>query len=384
MASKAKGKKIKKLVFTLFATLILYSFVTTDLIDVYKKGEITVIPDPEFGTNTNWDLLFRNVDQRLAFLPDGCFFRSASRNHKIYKFNEKGDLILEFGQHGQGPGDLTNPSDLSILDGKYLVVKEYSMSRRISIFDLDGNFVKLLKINYHASSCTSLKDNKIAIVAGSYGPGNKKTTKAKVNNVLIKDISTGKEVNVATFNQEMRESKLTPVDFYGSVNICRIDTNKLLVAFSENQEICIYSLNGEKISSFKVHLQREEVKNKDIDLCLEKTIENSKTEREKEMMRQWIKMNRNKIFFPNLFPYYYKITVDSEDNILVFLNNWIDNSNVTFQVYSKDGQYICTTRVNSGNFKDIYPTIFHENSFYTRLERKESDSFAFLARIKLY
>ena len=94
-------------------------------------------------------------------------------------------------------------------------------------------------------------------------------------------------------------------------------------------------------------------------------------------------MNRDKIFFPKLFPYYYKIAVDSEDNILVFLNNWIDNSEVTFQVYSKDGQYICTTRVNSGNFEDVYPSNFYKNFFFATLERKDGDDLPFLARIIL-
>ena len=361
---------------------ISFSF-SADLIDAYKKGEIKVIPDPEFGTNTSWDILFRDVDQRFAFLPDGSFFRSASANNKIYKFDEQGNLLLEFGQYGQGPGDLNSPGELSILDEKYLVVGEYALSRRISIFDFDGKFVKLLKINYHANSCISLKNNKIAIVATGFGPGDRKVTSSRVDNVFIKNICTGKEINVASFTQEMMRSKLTAPHFYGRVYISKIDSDKLLVAFTGNPEINIYSLNGEKLFSFKLNLERKEVKKSDIDHLLDKTIENERTKQGKEFMRQFIKRNRDKMSFPKSFPYYYKVAVDSEDNILVFLNTWIDDSAVTFQVYSKDGQYVCTTKVNSGNFEDIYPTIFYKNYIYSRLRRKGNDDFAFLGKIKI-
>lgn len=374
---------MKKLFTALTIILPICFSVSTDLIDAYKKGEIMVIPDPEFGTNTNWDILFRDVDQRFAFLPDGSFFRSASANHKIYKFDEQGNLLFEFGQYGQGPGDLNHPSELSILDEKYLIIKEYGSSRRISIFDFDGKFVKLLKINYNANFCISLKNNKIAIVTGSTGPGERKVTSSRVDNIFIKNIWTEKEINVASFTQEWRRSKLTAPHFYGRVYISKIDSDKLLVAFTGNPEINIYSLNGEKLFSFKLDLERKEVKKSDIDHLLNKSIENERTEQGKEFMRQFIKRNRDKMSFPKSFPYYYKAAVDSEDNILVFLNTWIDDSAVTFQVYSKDGQYLCTTKMNSGNYEDVYPTIFYKNYIYSRLRRKGNDDIAFLGRIKL-
>ncbi len=374
---------MKKIFIALTIILPICLSVSADLIDVYKKGKITIIPDPEFGTNTNWDILFRDVDQRFAFLPDGSFFRSASANHKVYKFDEQGNLLFEFGQYGQGPGDLNHPSELSILDEKYLIIKEYGLSRRISVFDFDGKFIKLLKINYNANSCISLKNNKIAIVTGSFGPGERKVTSSRADNIFIKNIWTGKEINVASFTQEWMRSKLTAVHFYGRVYISKIDSDKLLVAFTGNPEINIYSLNGEKLFSFKLNLERKEVKKSDIDHLLNKTIENQRTEQGKEWMRQYIKMNRDKMSFPKSFPYYYKVAVDSEDNILVLLNTWIDDSAVTFQVYLKDGQYVCTTKINSGNYEDVYPTIFYKNYIYSRLRRKGNDDIAFLGRIKL-
>ena len=377
---------MKKLIITLLLILSINLSVSADLIDIYKRGEITLIPDPEFGVNTDWASLFRSPmdkESSIAFLPDGSFLRSSSRDSKIYKFNENGEFLFSFGQEGQGPGDLSSPGDLSILDGKYLAVREGLLTRRISIFDLDGKFVKLLKPNYIVESCTSLKDDKIAILTRKYGPGEREADTIKVSSVFIKDIATEKEVKVASFEQETRRTRLTAVHFYGSVYIAKIDNDKLLVAYSGIPEIHIYSSNGEKLSSFNLNLQRKKVKKSDIDRVLDGAIENLKSESEKDMMRQWIKMNRDEIFFPEYFPYYYKVAVDSEDNILVFLNNWIDDSPVTFQVYSKEGRYICQTQVNPGNFEPVYPENFHKNFLYATLKTNAGDDLPFLARIKL-
>lgn len=377
---------MKKLIITLGLILSINLPVSADLIDAYKKGEITLIPDLVFGENTDWASLFRSPmdeESSIAFLPDGSFFRASSRDSKIYKFNEKGELLFGFGQEGQGPGDLSSPGDLSLLDGKYIVVREGLLTRRISIFDLDGKFVKLLKTTYNVESCISLKDDKIAIIAGKHGPGEREVDRVKVSSVFIKDIATEKEIKVASFEQEIRRTRLMAVHFYGRVYISKIDSDKLLVAFTGNPEINIYSLNGEKLFLFKLDLERKEVKKSDIDHLLDKTIENERTEQGKELMRQFIKMNRDKMSFPKFFPYYYKAVVDSEDNILVFLNTWIDDTAVTFRVYSKNGRYICQTQVNPGNFKPIYPENFHKNFLYATLKTNAGDDLSFLARIKL-
>ena len=110
---------MRRKIIPLFLFFIVSCFLSADLIEQYKKGEIKLIPDQKFGMNTNWDLLFRkNIDNHFAFLPDGSFFRSASKTHKIYKFSDNGDILFEFGQEGQGPGDINYPSELSILDEK--------------------------------------------------------------------------------------------------------------------------------------------------------------------------------------------------------------------------------------------------------------------------
>ena len=119
-----------------------------DLLSVYRAGSIVLKNYPGFGEKTDWTTQFYNTFTDIAVAPDGSIFAASSRQHSIFKFNGDGSLIKTFGQEGQGPGDFNGPGELSILDGDYLVVGEYALGHRISLFDLEGNFVKLLKTEH--------------------------------------------------------------------------------------------------------------------------------------------------------------------------------------------------------------------------------------------
>ena len=74
----------------LFITLITLSgLLWPDLIDIYKKGSVQLVPFPEFGKNTDWeDYIYYKV-RYIAVAANGCVFMSNGRQHKVYKFDSK-------------------------------------------------------------------------------------------------------------------------------------------------------------------------------------------------------------------------------------------------------------------------------------------------------
>jgi len=364
--------------------LIVSCFLSADLREQYKRGEIKLIPDSKFGMNTNWDLLFRkNSDNHFAFLPDGSFFRSAGKTHKIYKFSDNGDILFEFGQEGQGPGDINNPSELSILDKQYLLVKEHASQRRVSIFDLNGELYKLIKLHYPVFGCTALKENKIATWTLNIIAENNFSIRNFT--VFIRDISSGDEIKIASFQQKVKTTVLSHGNFLGTVYVLRLQDGNFVIAFSGSPKISIFSAKGKKLYSFQINLEREKITKKDFQYFTEKAINNAPTQFESKRLKNFVEMRKNQIFFPDYFPYYTKITIDSEDNLLVFINKKaFDSEDKVFQVYSKDGKYICTTKVNSGNFIPKYLEIFHQEYVYMQLENKAHKGTSFLAKIKLF
>ena len=378
------GDKVK-IVIIVSLILFLGSFLWADLKDVYKTGEVKIIPDPEFGKNTDWDTLFRkSVDTSLAFSSNGSFFRLSSKDHKVYKFDNEGNLLFGFGQQGQGPGDLNFPGDISMLDGTYVVVNDNPKYRRISVFDSDGQFKRLIKTTCAVYDCVSLKNNHIAILCEGFPREDNYITSNF--NIFVRNIFNDEEVKAASFQQKSRVTKLTMMEFYENAYISRFQDGTLMVAFSGSPEISQYSLTGEKLSSFKVNLQREKTTKKNGNDYLNKSINKDPNEAARKKLRHYIDQWKEHIYYPSHFPYYKKVMVDSEDNVLVFLNDFreIDKDNV-FQVYSKSGKYLCTTQLTSDHFKPSSNIVFYKNFLYAQLEYKErDDGTSRLIRTKLY
>jgi hypothetical protein len=162
------------------------------LLDVYKKGVIHLKPDPEFGKGTDWEELFFDYIKHMAVAPDGSLFITNSHQHNIFKFSPQGKLISKSGQMGQGPGDYFFPGDTSLLDDKYLVIGEDAEQRRISLSDLTGKVVNVLRTKYPPFSSIGLKNGKIAYMNVTFDARNK----TKKTTVIIIDVLSRKEITV--------------------------------------------------------------------------------------------------------------------------------------------------------------------------------------------
>ena len=176
------------IMFVLIIILVMFfgEFLNANTLEVYKTGEIKLTADPEFGKNVDWNTLFFDYDlksnfndksigliKKLGFADDGSIFVSNYSQFNVFKFDAKGNFIKRMAEKGRktGPNSPINrrPDTVSVLDNKYVIISEYQ--GRISVYDLEGNLVKLIKIDYGILDCVALKDNKIAIL-GSVAMGN--------------------------------------------------------------------------------------------------------------------------------------------------------------------------------------------------------------------
>lgn len=174
--------------------LLLYLFVCTvalrcEMTELYKTGHLSIKPVPGFGDKTDWEELFHDNDRQLCIAPDGSIFVSNSALHNIYVFNPSGKRIRTFGRRGKGPSDFYYPLQLSVLDGKFLIVSEYATNKRISVWHLSGKVFKVLRTQYPVYGLTALKNNKLAYLSFQFLSREKITR----NVLVIKDIMSGKE-----------------------------------------------------------------------------------------------------------------------------------------------------------------------------------------------
>jgi hypothetical protein len=162
--------------FCFFISFLLCTALHADLLDIYRQGELKLISDANFGEETKWDYPSLYKITSIAVAMDGSIFAAVSKQHKIFKFDKDGKVLFQFGQKGQGPSDLFYPGNLSILDNKYLVVFKYPSNQRISIFNLNGKFEKIIRTSYPVISAVALKNNKIAILTIFYLQNSRKTS----------------------------------------------------------------------------------------------------------------------------------------------------------------------------------------------------------------
>jgi hypothetical protein len=360
---------------------IFASLLYADLIEVYKKKNgIMFVDDQEFK-NIDLESLFYDNVKHIAAASDGSIFVSNSRQHNIYKF-ENGNLTKTFGTKGQGPGDLLYPGAISILDERYLIAGEYALNRRISVFDLNGRFLWLVKTHYPVFFSTALKNNKIAIL-NQNSIENKKTS-ITTYKVIIRDIKTAEEINVASFIQKKEKNVILTGSYYEKVYLSRINNSDLLVGYSLSPEIFIYSSRGEKIRSSKINVKQKKISQEMKEEFYQIMDENVKR---KPFLKRFVKNMRSMDIFPEYIPYYRNIVVDSENNILIFKHSGFDKiNNLKFQIYDNEGTYLFDSKFDFGEFKPKpYPKILFKNVFlYSLLERKNSDDiFLQIVRVKL-
>jgi hypothetical protein len=331
------------------------------LIDLYKTGLITLKASSDFSIKSEWKSLFFNPYKELIVAGDGSIFVSDNREHNIYKFDKNGNFIKKFGQLGEGPGDLYVPGSMSILDNKYLVVGEYAGNRRISIFDLEGNFFKLLKVRGSVYRPTSLKNNKIAYLSYTVVPIGNSTYFYKQIEINIIDAITNENIKVNKY--EFKEQSIKVDESFkvymgevgGNVFIASTNEGNLLIGDSILSYIDIYSLDGKKIKSFKLNMNPTPVTKKYINEYKEDYINKMMQQTFSYAYREQIKALK-KISISHLFadhiPYYYEIMVDTEGNVLIFKKtDCFGNCPIVFQVYSPQGKFICETELKKGPFE---------------------------------
>lgn len=336
-----------------------------DLKTVYRAGPITLKNAPGFGKGTDWNTQFYDSYCEITVAPDGSIFAASNRQNTIFKFDSEGTLMKSFGQKGHGPGDFDGPGELSILDGKYLVVGEYAPGHRISLFDLDGNFVKLLKTEHSVFYPIALRDGKVAYIGITHSEQGSHPS-VQIQTVYIKDIDTQDETEVHTYRTTSRSLLLKSGgslnfsrDTAGWTFLTRTKEGNLVVGISTVSHLTVYSPEGEKLSGISLKGEATPVtksivrRYKDIQLNSMRQDPRFQKGMGKEILKEVEKASIDHLFDDHL-PLYREILTDEEGHLLVFLSgDCFPDCPILIDVYSSEGKFICQTEIKTANYQLI-------------------------------
>jgi hypothetical protein len=328
--------------------------------ELYRTKGLHLVPDASYAASTDWQKVFSDyfdtfsgaplgTRRQLAVAPDGSVFVSNYAQYTVYKFDPSGKLTRTFGGKGTGRGQFQhNPSLCRLIDGRYLPVGH-------SVFDLDGNFVQTVTLDYPTYRSVGLSKKRLAVY-GLILYGGKRPPK---DLIAIKDLDTGKEVEVRSATWPVAGEMAVRVAgargmFSFGPPFARVEpiiaaTSKgdLVAGFSNSPEITIHSPEGRLISRFDVQIQPIAVTDKHKQEYYDSA---AQTFAKLGLPRVALDALREPWFFPAHLPYYYNLIVDSEDNILVFPYT-DDGPAHRFQVYGLDGRLVCESAINPGDFE---------------------------------
>lgn len=174
-------------------------------------------------------------------------------------------LVKRFGQKGQGPGDLNSPSDLSILDGRTLVVAHYALTNTLSLWDLDGRFLQMVKTRHPVFYLTALRGQHIAY-AYFRQHAEEKNGQTAIMAVVIKNLESGEEKTIGQWTMADRSSirigqsfSINVGKFFGQLFLLATGDGELAVGLSNRPEIELFELSGQKKRTIRFDLQTIEV-----------------------------------------------------------------------------------------------------------------------------
>jgi|GEM_PF-1072387 len=339
--------------------------------DIYKSGPIQLQADPSYGRGVDWGSFLFETYKDIAVAEDGTVFMTNSREHTIHKFDQAGRRVLTFGKRGQGPGDLQNPSYPSLLNEKYLVVTEYALNRRISLFDLNGRFFKLLTTQRPVYGLIGLSGTKIAYQSQQFegadtnranGPG--LASAPMMVRIILKDIESGEERVVlkkelrSDFIMIGRMSQISLGSQRGEYFMARTAEGNLAVGNSDSPKIDIFDLEGKPIRSFPLDLPANPV-SPDYILKFKKSVLASiKADRnipgEAGALLGEIERMDFSPMFNKVHPLYQALKTDSEGNFLLISDWRRDSARQPFldmTVYSPQGIFLARTVLAAGAFQ---------------------------------
>ena len=388
---------MKKMILSIALALCVFASSGQKLAEVYKKAVVNLQEDAGFGIKNKPEELFYDVDARredgkdgknkaIVVAPDGSIFMSHRSRHSISVFDKNGNFVKEFGKKGGRESDFVYmPYTIGILSGKYLATS--AVDGRMLFFDLNGNWVKTIKLDYMPMDNAMLANNKFAIL----GHTSWKTKNRSF--VAIKDFNTGDEKIIWEHfeGMEIKNSIQTRTPSggintwslpfshpsYTQPRLLTTPDGNLAIIFPATGEMKIFSPEGKLLKSFTVSTgERLTITQEEREAYYNKALEQLKSMETKALtvkgqqkekvdlmitqFKQQIDKYLDPAYYPEKLPEISQAMFDSDDNLLVFAFTKESTEN-KFVFYSYDN---LGNKAGQSSFKsDIYNLDFSNSKF---------------------
>jgi hypothetical protein len=113
---------------------------------IYKDPDLSIREDFAIGgAGASADSSFGKI-RTVAVGDDGRVYVLDGQDRRVEVFDSTGRYLKTFGRRGQGPGELSSASSMSIIRKNSEIMVLDTSSRRLSFFDLEGAFLRQISM----------------------------------------------------------------------------------------------------------------------------------------------------------------------------------------------------------------------------------------------
>ena len=344
----------------------------------YSAKTQKLIPEVNFLPNADWESRV-GISKPIAIGSNERVFISDRYKNTISILDKTGKVVKVFGKEGWNPGEFVNNQDFhGILDDKYLVISD--VQGRINFFDLNGNFVKMITIDFMPSNIFPANGGKM-IIQGHvpYGTKSKKL-------LAELDFETEKYEQIYYTFQDYDDPQYGVRIPYkdGQISVGPpFSARRSMVRVTEQGQIIMGTNSSEGVNVFSKQSGAFQKSEFNLD-----TQPIPITEKEKEEYYQNFKERleengmdptlaekvKTEGYFPDHLPYYYNLIVDNATNCLFFIYS-DENKDHIFQAYSIDGKFLGQSEFKIDGY-DLMANLGHftfRNGYVYTLALKHND-----------
>ncbi len=345
-----KAKRLCALLLLLVSVISLAAAgeVSKPLAEIYKKGTVRFVPDLVLDeTSFPAEALIEGPTD-IKYDPQGNIYFCDYKANNIKKFNQGVKFLKTIGRKGQGPGDFNMPFLLAVTADRLFV---WDMgNRRLCSLTLDGDFIKSIPIQFSQGMPTkmeALPDGNILIGMERNYPGEENRPGDYLIEIYSRELDhqgtfytqqVWTQKNIRT--KEMRIAIALP--FAPRVCWDVSPDGKVIIGFSKNYEIEVYSSSRGKLFSFKHAYKPVKVAEKDKQEFFEASLREMAGPNGGGIPDYIIKS----IEFPAKKPAFSHLKVDSDGNILVWpYRPKREEEGIYLDAFDAEGKFIDQVRL---------------------------------------
>jgi len=364
----------------------------------YNAKAVKLIPEKSFLPHADWEALFYDdtkstlagkvgLNKQLMVGPDERVYISDRSNFTISILDETGRLIKTFGKKGYKPGEFVNNQDFNgMLKGKLLVISDNQ--GRINFFDLDGNFVNMITIDFMPLRIFPLNSGNLIVW------GHVPVSGDQSKNVLAEvEYPSGKYTvfyEKTTSNKQPDRLKI-PMDdntvisigapYSAGSQIIRITADDKVVWADNSSDIVKLFTRGNgkfKASEFRIKTEPIAIGAEEKEEYYQNFKEKLKKKGIDTTYAEQVKVDG---FYPDYLPYFYNMILDEQSHAMFFIYTNNENEDYAFEAYSTDGEFLgksefkiegydLLSKLSSFKFRDGYvytKALKHDEDYPLRL-----------------